>query len=168
MLSNIHQIPSLRVDATSALDEGTTKKIQALNDKGGRFSCTDTALGSALRLLARWIPVSNARPDSGDSSCATRIFLNIFDSLLTLGSIFNINIGFRRSPDQDASFASDCGRITVGPKLCSTRDSSIAGEKVLRRDPADQRRTDPISAKPVPYRCKHDTLVRCPSPVTMP
>jgi hypothetical protein len=39
MLSNIHQIPSLEVDATyysemySVLDEGTTKKIQALKDK---------------------------------------------------------------------------------------------------------------------------------------
>jgi hypothetical protein len=39
MLSNIHQIPSLRVDVTlqnemhSILDEGTTKKIQAFNDK---------------------------------------------------------------------------------------------------------------------------------------
>src|ERR1700688_3712613 len=49
---------------------------------GGRFSCTDTALSSALRLLARWMPVSSARPDSGDSSYATRILLNIFDSLL--------------------------------------------------------------------------------------
>jgi hypothetical protein len=39
ILSNIHQIPSLGVDATyysemhSALDEGTTKKIQVLSDK---------------------------------------------------------------------------------------------------------------------------------------
>src|SRR5260370_39887249 len=44
----------------------------------GSFSCTDTALSSALRPLARWMAVSSARPDSGDSSYATRIFLNIF------------------------------------------------------------------------------------------
>src|SRR5260370_1040840 len=30
------------------------------------------------------MPVSSARPDSGDSSYATRMLLNIFDSLLTL------------------------------------------------------------------------------------
>src|SRR5258708_16620792 len=47
---------------------------------GGSFSCTETALTSALRLLARWMPVSSARPDSGDSSYATRILLNIFAS----------------------------------------------------------------------------------------
>src|SRR5260370_2463470 len=47
---------------------------------GGSFSCTETALTSALRLLARWMPVSSARPDSGDSSYATRILLNIFGS----------------------------------------------------------------------------------------
>ena len=35
---------------------------------------------------------------------------------------------------------------------------STAGEKPLRGDRADQRRTDPISAKPVP----HQSLVRCP------
>jgi hypothetical protein len=35
---------------------------------------------------------------------------------------------------------------------------SIAGEKPIRGDQADQRRTDPISAKPVP----HQSLVRCP------
>src|SRR5229473_2374915 len=46
----------------------------------GKFSCTDTAFSSALRLLARWMPVSSARPDSGDSSYATRILLNIFAS----------------------------------------------------------------------------------------
>src|SRR5258708_13202199 len=50
----------------------------------GSFSCTDTALTSALRLLARWMPAISARPDSGDSSYATRILLNIFGSLLTL------------------------------------------------------------------------------------
>ena len=37
MLSNIHQIPSRRIDATyythTTLDEGITKKIQPLNDK---------------------------------------------------------------------------------------------------------------------------------------
>jgi hypothetical protein len=37
MLSNIHQIPSLRIDATcytyTVLDEGIAKKIQALNDQ---------------------------------------------------------------------------------------------------------------------------------------
>src|SRR6266436_2435716 len=38
MLSNIHQILSLRAVATFVLDEEITKKIQALNDKGGRFS----------------------------------------------------------------------------------------------------------------------------------
>jgi hypothetical protein len=32
------------------LDEGTTKKIQALNDKEVDFSRTDTALGAALTL----------------------------------------------------------------------------------------------------------------------
>src|SRR5579863_1361036 len=51
---------------------------------GGRFSWTVTALSLALRLLARLMPVSSARPDSGDSSYATRMLLNIFDSLLRL------------------------------------------------------------------------------------
>jgi hypothetical protein len=48
MLSNIHQIPSLRAVATTVLDEGTTKKIQTLNDKVVDLSRTDTALASAL------------------------------------------------------------------------------------------------------------------------
>src|SRR5579863_3083110 len=51
---------------------------------GGRFSWTVTALSLALRLLARLMPVSSARPDSGDSSYATRMLLNIFDSMLRL------------------------------------------------------------------------------------
>jgi len=56
-------------------DEETTKKIQALNDKRDRFSCTDTALRSALRLLARWIPVSSVLQIPEIHHAATRTFL---------------------------------------------------------------------------------------------
>jgi hypothetical protein len=62
MLSNIHQIPSLRVDAThyththSALDEGINKKIQALNDKcmnGCAVPLFMNAQKAAAQLLVR-------------------------------------------------------------------------------------------------------------------
>src|ERR1700735_198735 len=60
MLSNIHQTPSLRVDATwksemlSALDERTTKKIQAL-----QYKCIPVLGNERMRC-----PVLNECPES--------------------------------------------------------------------------------------------------------
>jgi hypothetical protein len=56
-------------------------------------------LRSALRLLARWVPVSDALPDSRDSSHATRILFNNFDSLEELRAPV-LGIGSLRSPDE--------------------------------------------------------------------
>jgi hypothetical protein len=67
MLSNIHQIPSLRVDAAyythSALDEGITKKIQALNDKcmnGCAVPLFMNAQNAAAQLATQFTAASQA------------------------------------------------------------------------------------------------------------
>jgi hypothetical protein len=54
------------VVTTTVLDEGTTKKIQALNDKGVDLSHTDTALGSSLPRPAT--PPRNASLDVTQSA----------------------------------------------------------------------------------------------------
>jgi len=95
MLSNIHHIPSLRVVATSALDEVTTKKISHSMTTEANF-LLQIQPGVGVEDLPRW----SARPGPGDLSPATRIFLDIFDLLLTLGEHFNVNIESRRSLDQ--------------------------------------------------------------------
>src|SRR5438445_11457828 len=48
------------------------------------------------------------------------------------------------------SFASDCGRRAGQVGRLNSRGLFNAGENPLRGDRADQRQTDPISAKPVP------------------
>ena len=63
----------------------------------------------------------------------------------------------RSSPLVGSLLAIAAGSLQVGG-YAPRGTLSIAGEKPLRGDRADQRRTDPISAKPVP----HQSLVRCP------
>src|SRR5437667_2237153 len=64
------------------------------------------------------------------------------------------------------SFASDCGRRAGQVGRLNSRGLFNAGENPLRGDRADQRQTDPNSAKPVPQSMQA-TLIRCPLAVSM-